>query len=274
MAAERDVERLFSDKIDRLAAGNESKMDQAAEERMGPELDFARKMIALGPEPSAQFKTDLKSRLLRKLAEQEAEALIKDRRNWLHALLPRQRAWQMAAAMLFVVVAGGILWGTGILRPETAPPPGTVLTVQASTNKTDYRPGEPVKIDVVLKNVTSEPFTMKQFPPILSLMQTETKQPVYTFAGGKSDRTLAPGESAEFVVNWNQVDDRGNPAPGGEYYLELEDLDSPVGSVRLNFTKPVHFDILRGTSSSGEIQKTSNWAGTTFISVPHRKIGL
>ncbi len=274
MADERNVERLFSDKIDRLAAGDESKIDPAAEEKIGPELDFARKMISLAPEPSAQFKTDLKARLLRKLAEQEGEARTRDRRNWLQALLPRSRAWQVAAAMLFIVVAGGILWSTGILRPETAPPPGTVLTAQADTSKTAYRPGEPVKIDVVLKNVTSEPFTVKQFPPILSLMRTETKQPVYTFAGGKSDRTLAPGESAEFILNWDQLDDRGNPAPGGEYYLELEDLDSPGGSVRLNFTRPVHFDILRGTSFNLEIPRESNWLGHTSIPAPHAKIGL
>lgn len=274
MAGERDLERVFSDKIDRLAAGDESKIDPAAEEKIRTELDFARKMISLAPEPSAEFKADLKARLLHELAEQEAEARTADRWNWLRTLLPRQRAWQVAAAMLFVVVAGGILWSTGILRPETAPPPGTVLTAQADTSKTAYRPGEPVKIEVALKNVTSEPFTIKQFPPILSLMQTETRQPVYTFAGGKSDRTLAPGESAEFVLNWDQLDDRGNPAPGGEYYLELEDLDSPGGSVQLNFTRPVHFDILRGTSFSTEIQEMFDQAGATSIPAPHINIGL
>lgn len=278
MGSERDVERKFSEQVDRLLAGEEVKIDAAAEKESGAELDTARKIIALRPAPSSQFQTALKQRLLRKLAEQETATRSKEKENWLWKLLPRQRAWQAAVAMLLIVVVGGIIWGRGIFKPEVTPPlasappaqlkgavppaasttptltkeaaprpasaPPVHLKIDASTDRSVYLPGQEVKIEVVLKNVTPEPFVIEQFPPILSLMQAESRQPVYTFASGKAARTLAPDETAEFVLVWNQLDDRGRYVRSGDYYLELEDLDYQGRALQLNFSQPVRFGIL------------------------------
>jgi len=131
-----------------------------------------------------------------------------------------------------------------------------LLKADANTNKTSYLPGENVLIEVSLKNVTSQPIQIEKFPPILSLMQATSLQPVYTFTAGIVSLTLAPDETKRFVVSWDQHDAKGRDVTPGMYYLELEDLDYQGQTIRLNLTNPVRFNILPGTSDNGTVEKT------------------
>ncbi len=249
MASEPELEKSFSQIVDRLLAGETVNIDPETEKDLGKELDFARRMIALRQSPDPQFQADLKARLLQKLAEQDVKAHAPEKPGFWRRLWPQARAWQVAMAVLAILIIGGIVWRTGTLRSTAPPPPpGTLLTVDASTNKAKYRPGEEVRIDVVMTNVSPRPLKIEQFPPILSLMRADTRQPVYTFSAGQSARTLAPGEDAEFTLSWNQLDRWNRPAPGGGYYIELENLDLQGQSTQLNLRQPVRFDILAGTS--------------------------
>jgi uncharacterized protein YfaS (alpha-2-macroglobulin family) len=126
--------------------------------------------------------------------------------------------------------------------PATTYAPGTYLLASASTDKAIYQPGEQVTIKVQLKNVTSQPFLLAQFPPILSLM-TADSQPVYTFAAGQTQTTLAPGETVIFYKTWNQTLTRGEAAPAGTYHLELEDIQYQGQALHLNLQQPVSFTI-------------------------------
>ncbi len=241
MAGEREREQAFSRIVDRLLAGEQASIDPETEQSLARELEFARKMIAVRPSPDPGFQASLKAKLLQRLAEQEAQA--RRYAPWWQRLLPQTRAWQAVAAMLFVFVIGGILWATGIFRPAGLSP-GSIIAVEASTNKATYRPGEQVKIEVTLRNVTSQPLEIKEFPPILSLMSADSRQPVYTFVPAQAAKTLAPDERAEFTLAWDQRDARGRPAPGGGYYIELEDLESRGRAIPLNLTHPARFNIL------------------------------
>lgn len=244
MSNENDVEKQFSKNIDHLLAGEKGAIGPDAENDVRSAADFAQKLIALRSEPSADFRSNLKARLLRKLEELEAERQAKQEQSWLRRLLPRQQAWQFALAVLFIAALGIALWG--VLRPDTATRPavqGELLRVEAVTNKSSYRPGEQVRIEVSLKNITSETLSIEHFPPLLSLMQAEARQPVYTFVEKRESRILAPGEEAEFELKWDQRDDRGKFAAPGKYYLELEDLDYQGRSLKLILTRPVHFNI-------------------------------
>ena len=120
------------------------------------------------------------------------------------------------------------------------------MQAEGNTNKPAYVSGEDVKIEITLKNVSSQALSIEQFPPILSLMQAETRQPVYTFRAGTDSRTLAPNATATYAVNWNQLDFNGQPVPSGGYYLELEDLDFQGQAIQLNFTRTVSFVIQPG----------------------------
>jgi hypothetical protein len=42
-----------------------------------------------------------------------------------------------------------------------------------------------------------------------------------TFPAGAGSRALAPGEAADYTLTWDQRDDRGEPVPYGQYYLEF-----------------------------------------------------
>ena len=89
---------------------------------------------------------------------------------------------------------------------------------------------------------------MEDFPPILSVMREDTRQPVYTFSAGTATRTLSPNSVATYTYTWKQLDYEGN-ALTGKYYIELEDLEYNGVPVQLNLNNPVKFEILSGPVS-------------------------
>ncbi|MBI4333371.1 MAG: hypothetical protein HY673_19065 [Chloroflexi bacterium] len=247
MGREQDRERLFSRSVDRLVAGDEPETGPAGDADLGTATEFARKMVALRAQPSARFKAGLKASLLQRLNEQEAAKNAEAKPNWPLWLVPRRLVWQVVYAALFAVVVGGVMWGAGVFRsgvaPTRPPAPGVVLQVQANVDKFFYQPGEQVRIRVVLKNVSPGPVPIEKFPPIVSLMRTESRQPVYTFSAGGVARTLAPDAEADFLVVWDQRDDRGGYVAAGSYYVELEDMELESRTIPLMLAEPVRFDI-------------------------------
>lgn len=247
-----EMERLFAEELDRLLAGEEIKPAPEAGEDVSAALIFSQQIIEITPEPNPRFESLLQAKLLSELAQAEA----KDNK-WYWKIMPRQPVWQAVTATVSVVVIGLIVWLSGIFSqmPVTVP---AALAANAATNKAVYAAGEPVQIEVTLTNNTDKPLTLKQFPPIISLMDTATKQPVFTFnnKGTTVARILAPGESAAFSVFWNQRDVTGNLVAGGGYYIELEDLDSQGQPMKLTLTKPAEFEIQPPASDFGDIYKT------------------
>jgi len=125
MGREADMEKEFSENIDRMLAGEEVKVSAAMDDDCRTALDFTQKLIGLRGVPSPSFKAELKEKLLQKLSEEEARAEAK--RSWfregLRRLVPRQPVWQALTALLVVVVvAGGITWGMGTLKVSGPPP--------------------------------------------------------------------------------------------------------------------------------------------------------
>ncbi len=96
---------------------------------------------------------------------------------------------------------------------------------------------------MVWQNVTSQNLTITEYPPILSIMDKSTGQPVYTFQAGKGTKTLAPGERADYIEPWNQLDTRGRPVAPGVYYLELEEMYYQGRAVQMTLSNPVSFTI-------------------------------
>jgi hypothetical protein len=299
-------ERVFTENIDRLVAGQDIGAISEADDDLRSALDFARKMTALRPAPSAVFQSNLKARLLQKINENEAP----EKSGWFWRLIPREPIWQAVAVLAVIAVVGGVLWGTlfrsapnpianlptpppvtttvppvttatttttapptttpapvtttstttttvattttatttiATVAPTTSPPvsypAGTYLVASAGTDKSIYNSGETVRIEVTLQNVTSQPFTIEQYPPILSLMQSPSKLPVYTFTVAAAPLTLAPGQKVTFDENWPQVDANGVRVSPGSYYLELEDIDYQGRALHLNLAQPVSFTI-------------------------------
>jgi hypothetical protein len=271
MADEILEAQVFTDNLDRILSGM-APQDENLQADLKSALQFSTRMKNIRRSPDAGFASKLKSSLLQKLAAQEA----KSQDNWFKRFFPHEPVWQIVTAAVVVIVAGVSLWAT-VIRPDVSEPvvnvptitvpattapstlapattapatttpsstyaPGTYLAASASTDKSFYQPGEQVSIKVQLKNVTSQPFLLAQFPPILSLM-TEDSQPAYTFQSGQSQTTLAPGETLTFYKTWDQTLIRGDSAPAGTYHLELEDIQYQGQALRLNLLQPVSFSI-------------------------------
>ena len=175
----------------------------------------------------------------------------------------------------FAVIIVGLLWRAGIITPEppeatttptaietvipTTQPTATATTTQpttmptqipqevylsvdARTNKLIYESGEEVIIELMLTNDGQNYLTMEKLPPILSLMDAGTKQPVYTFTSGQQIETIAPNQTVSFILTWNQEDFEGELV-SGRFYIEIEDLVYLDQPIQLHLDEPVQFDI-------------------------------
>jgi hypothetical protein len=266
MGRENDIAKKFTEYLDRILAGEEVKVDPTMDAELRDALDFARKVTRLGEAPSAQYKARLKASLLQKLEEREARQ--KQKRGFRGMF--QQPAWQVAIAAILVIITITVIWRSGFFQPSVRAPkyapettattttaaptttaPGTtnaptvprLVSIDAKTDKAAYQPRETVKIDISMKNVSGQTLTITDFPPILSLMRADTKQPVYTFAAGKETRVLATNAVATFTYAWNETDFNGQ-AVTGSYYVELEDLEYNGQPYRLNLNNPVRFQIV------------------------------
>jgi hypothetical protein len=263
-------EKLFASYLDRVLAGKEIPKDTITDADMLSALEFAQKMAEMQPAISPRFQKELKIRLLEKLEKQEAAA-PKPGWNW---GIFRQPAWRAAAAVFLVVVVISALWSSGLLKliitspavtttsttttmssttttmtttattttTTVMPVAGAVLGFDVATTRSVYSAGEPVVINLTYKNVSSQVLNLEKMPPILSVMSSETGQPVYTFAAGKEMSTLAPGAAVKFTYNWNQADFKGQSVTGS-YYIELEDLEYQGQTLTFQLPQPVRFEI-------------------------------
>ena len=108
MGKETDDERQFSEKIDRLLAGEEVETGEDMNEDYRTAINFARKLVESRIDPPPEFKDKLKQRLLLEIPRQEVEAPQKEKVNWLREglvrLVPQSPVWRTAGAMMVVML--------------------------------------------------------------------------------------------------------------------------------------------------------------------------
>jgi hypothetical protein len=91
--------------------------------------------------------------------------------------------------------------------------------------------------------MTPDNLQIEQYPPIVSLMDSDTHQAVYTFRAGSAANNMSPNATATFTLSWNQLDEWGEQVSGGSYYIELEDLYYQGNAVKMTLEDPVIFNI-------------------------------
>ena len=132
--------------------------------------------------------------------------------------------------------------------PDHGNPPGEafVRATDYSMEVEDQVPyGETVQIKLRLRNVSDGPvsFSLGGRPPHDFLVSTPDGDPVWNWKCGGitlsvlDSETLEPGEELEFIGEWEQVDNLGEPVPPGAYllsgFLDLEHPETLVTSQRL-----------------------------------------
>lgn len=269
MGRDDELEKQFSDDIDRILAGKETGAGTGADEDSRTALEFASKMADLRAQPSDAFKNQLKDRLMGELERKAAEQASREGQNWLregfNRLIPRQLVWQaLAAGIVLLVIAGGALWWIDLGRtpspalvsvPSSAPSTVTAtapsagarlpLTAAGYTDKSTYLTGEKVNIVVTLSNITAEPLRVEPYPPIISIMDDGSQQAVRTFLSGTQSGIIPANSKVSFQVLWDGRDDSGRLVPGGNYYLAMENINHRgQQSLQVDFGTPVRWSIL------------------------------
>ena len=96
--------------------------------------------------------------------------------------------------------------------------------------------GETVRMKLTLRNDSDNPvsFSLGGRPPYDFVVSTPDGEQVWHWKCGKitnlplDSESLEPGEELEFVGEWEQVDNRGEPVPPGTYLVRaVLNLESP-----------------------------------------------
>jgi hypothetical protein len=118
---EFEMERRFSEDLDRILAGDEITLDDKPHNDDRADLEFARKMIEHRVNPSPSFEARLREKLLSRLEENEART--HQRSFWtgiVHAF--HKPAWStILPVTLALVLIFSIVWNSGILPFNQSP---------------------------------------------------------------------------------------------------------------------------------------------------------
>lgn len=182
--------------------------------------------------------------LLAKLSEMEQESAERNRlREGLGHLVPQRPVWRAVTASLVVIaVAGGVIWGAGILSkppipapiPPTIPPP-PALQLEIIPAKTVYLPGEDIEIDFRFKNIITESVTVTPFPTEIQITRSRPYEVVRSFSVGSGKLALLPGEIKEYILIWDQRDDTGQQVAPGWHYINVAGITSLCHPARGKF---------------------------------------
>jgi hypothetical protein len=281
MKKESEEAKLFSEQLDRMLAGEEIKTGGEMNDDLRQALNFAGEIKAMRSEPSPQYHDLLKNKLLANIRAGEAET--EQKLSWLDKFVRQPVWRTVTTVVVIAIISGiiwaagffkepgspqetsdrnqAVMTSAATALPQASAPPSLkaagampaasesaavqFLQVNGVTDKSIYTnsSSDPVDITITLENVSGQPLSIPQYPPILSLMQSDTMQPVFTFMAGDIATSLAPGETVTYSVTWDQRDAGGHLVSPGTYYLELEDLDMQGQSMKLNFASSVQFEI-------------------------------
>jgi hypothetical protein len=250
MPRDKNEERDFLSDLDNLLAGRQVSTEGRNEDERTA-LEFAQRYMECRGKPSAEFQDSLKRRLLLKLAEQEAKAQQEaDRREqrwgWLGGFMTQSPARRAAiVAVIAVAITIGALWARGTFTEPTGPvvvtptpepqppivtaplpPPVTapVLRATATTEKAIYTAGEEITIELSFSNISSDPITIATYPPQIDIRNAQTDETARRFPPGADRQELAPSQTADYNLVWDQLDGRGHHISPGTYAIAIDEV--------------------------------------------------
>ena len=211
MGREINMEKEFSENIDRMLAGEEVQVSAAVSDDYRAAVDFAQRLIRLRPMPSAFFEAKLRERLLQRLSEQDMKTPARAKESWLQEglkrLVPRQLVWRAVTATLLVaIVASGVFWQMGGFTQLVPPPPRPLsplpkqpVRMEITSVKTTYLTGEEVEfISSETVVVIPSPSPMATTPPVID----HWEETVWHSPAGYERLKLGLAESVEYTITW------------------------------------------------------------------------
>jgi hypothetical protein len=250
MPRNKNEERDLLNDLDNLLAGKQVNTEGRSEDERTA-LEFAKRYMECRSEPSAEFQDSLKRRLLLKLAQQEVKAQQEAERReqrwgWLSGFMTQTPARRAAiVAVIAVAITIGALWARGTFteptgpvvvtpapEPEppivTAPPPppvtAPVLRATATIEKTIYTVGEKITIEFSFSNISSESITIAPYPPQIDIRNAQTDETARRLPPGTHRQELAPSETVDYNLVWDQLDGRGHQISPGTYAIATDEV--------------------------------------------------
>jgi len=107
-------------------------------------------------------------------------------------------------------------------HPSPAPRPAKFIQMKADFGKDTYQPGEEIAIELSFTNITSEPYEISPFPPLVEVRAAGRRDRVVrNFPAGSTAVTLEAGEATEHTLVWDQQDEQGQQVPYGYYDFSI-----------------------------------------------------
>ena len=250
MSKESKEEKLFSELVDRIIAGESVDID-VTDTDMRSAIDFAKKIKELRTNPAEPFKARLKARLLQQLRDKET---VPVKTNWWQRIFANRMAWQLATTAALILIAVGVTWRVGFYQPNniddlTAMPPksydggeiqpGTENSLLATSQETEMLTntgttetfGTTIRSNAIImaNAVTDKPTYLPgeavnitvyltneytepiEIPPYPPVLISDSNHNiVYTFGALNGTTVLLPGKSFEFKIVWNRFDSNNN----------------------------------------------------------------
>jgi hypothetical protein len=246
---ERKEAGRFSEKLDRLIGNKSAQPDSDINPDCRSALLFAARMQECRAEPSAEFKENLKQKLLLKLTQEEYARKQRSPSFFENALNVFRANTGVRAAgisVAIIVIALLVFWKIGffsqtnppvvVLPPPTLNNPISVVDVSASLSKESFKPGEPVEITLNIKNLSRSPEDLTPYPPQVTITATSSGEIVHAFPAGEG-KTLEALEETTYVITWDQQIGTGQ-APSGTYMLDVQEMKAGEDQVSSNSFLP------------------------------------
>ncbi len=134
--------------------------------------------------------------------------------------------------------------------------------------------GESVDIEMALTNEASEPLIVSPYSPEIKIIKLPDLQSpdtvVRTFSAGRNELELPPGESASYLLKWDQKNDSGQQVPPGWYGIEVtvaskETIDATGGHVRGLATRVLVLPPQGVMEKTIEVNKSRTVTGLPFV---------
>jgi hypothetical protein len=122
--------------------------------------------------------------------------------------------------------------------PKTTTPPPRSLKVAAVTDKPAYLPGEQVKIILSVTNITCDMLTLGNWPPFTEIKLQGV--PFKTVSPGSQQVELAPEETRNYTLDWDQLDSTGKQAHPAIYTVSAEFRSITPSSLPLTHGEGYH----------------------------------
>jgi hypothetical protein len=199
----KSTEKQFIEYLDRLLAGEDISLGDDVGDEVRSALEHARKILAYRDEPSADFRADLRDRLLRKLAQEEAAAQTKRevKREWTANLFPLKPVLigVTSTVLVVLVIFVGTVWYSArhagaptATAPLAEAPPTAGYSVNLPSNIA------PEKVTFVAKTSLS---TATGRAPVYSVESTDITTKSVTALG----RRLGFSGEARFIDGGDRI---------------------------------------------------------------------